>query len=205
MTSHFNSPFPMKRLFTLLGAWCALITAALAQNAAAPGQAKKTDPVDPQVAVVELERTTLNNAVTLATTTDLSKGVGLVTLENSLTALNQSKPNSAESRLETAQRLLQVAEQAARAGKPANVALLAQRALQQLQVADTPAQDAPTRAAAKTLAAWIYERYLGDSDSALASYQAAAQLDPANAKANEAATRVKGAKDNVKLKPVHNS
>jgi len=194
----------MKRFLLLLGALTltgsgsaqTLVPAGQTQNATAPGQAKKVDPI-------ATERAAVNNAIALATTTDLTKTPNLNAVENALTAVNQSKQNSAAWQLETAQRLLHVAEQIARAGKPANVSALANRALQDIAVADSPSQDATTRASAKTLTAWIYERYLADPTSAQSSYKAAAQLAPSNSQAQEGAGRLQSTHDNVSLKPTH--
>lgn len=199
----------MKTTLRLTGAMFALGVMVRAQNPNAPGQAKKDDaavvvtPVDP----VATERAALNNAQALAKTpaaNEAAKAQTAAAVEALLTPTNKTQPNTADWRLETAQRLMQVAELAARAGKADNVAALATRALQQLNVADNPSQDATTRAAAKTLAAWIYERYLADLDSARANYEAAVQLSPGNQKAKESAARLKQTDDNVKLKPVRN-
>ncbi len=191
----------MKTTVRWIGAILALgMTAVVyAQNPNAPGQTKKASPVDDAIAV---ERSAMADAVALAKGTDLSKMPNLLAVEAVLLDLSKSSLTSAEYRIEGAQRLIQVAEQLTRAGKPTNVVYLANRAQQHLDIADTPARDTETRAAIKTLSAWISERYLADDDAAQAKYEAAAQLNPGNVKAQEAATRIKEKKANVGRKPI---
>ena len=125
----------------------------------------------------------------------------LTDAEQALVALNRASSNTDDWYMETALRLMQTAEQLARAGKPANVAALANRALQILAQADATAKNAGARAAAKTLAGSIYERYLANNAAALASYESAALLAPDKAgKAKEASDRLKRTDANAKEK-----
>lgn len=168
----------------------------------ASNQAKQGEASAPALDRVSVERDAIDEAKALvrgATANEAEKAAKVSAVEELVAPLNQAKKNSPEWRLETAQRLMHVAEQIAREGKPDNVSALAQRALQHLKIADTPANDAEIRAAAKTLSAWINERYLADEDAAIADYEGAAALaGPGNAKAKEAAQRLKKAKENAR-------
>lgn len=127
------------------------------------------------------------DATTIRLKTDeartLARASNAAGAETVLITLNRAKPNTAWWHLETAQRLLGTAEQLAREAKPASISALLASALSHLAQADTPGTDARLRAAAKTLAGFIHERYLADRKSAVASYQSAAQLSPATATA----------------------
>jgi len=163
------------------------------QSATAPGQAKKDDgTAGPDLTT---SRTTVDNAKNLA------KGNDATGAEQALTTLNLAKPNTAEWHMETAQRLMLTAEQLAREGQPASATALVNSALSHLTQADPLAKDAPTRAAAKTFAGFIQERYLANHTAALASYQAAVQLSPATATAaKEASDRLQKSDDDLKNK-----
>lgn len=121
--------------------------------------------------------------------------------EELLSKLNEALPDTAEWKMETAQRLMQTAEQLARDGQPDKVGALAARALQQLTGAEAIALDPEIRASAKALAGFIYERYLANPTAAAASYQAAVNLAPDKAtQAKEAVERLKKLSDNAKEK-----
>jgi len=160
----------------------ALAASGRAQSVQPPGQAAKTDSTS--VANLTDNRKSMDDAKTLA------QGNNLAAAEQTLTALNRTKPNTAAWHMETAQRLMQTAEQLAREAHPANVAALVASALSHLDQADALTKDARVRAAAKTLAGFIHERYRADPAAALASYQAAVQLAPDSKNAAEAADRM---------------
>ena len=163
------------------------------QTVTPPGQAKKVDPAV-QARDLALYRAGVDNAKTLA------KGNNVAGAEQALTALNKTKPNTAAWHIETAQRLMNTAEQLAREAKPAAIPALAASALQHLTQADSLAKDARTRASAKSLAGYIQERYLGNRAAALTAYQSAAQLAPASVKAKESVARLQQTDDNLKAK-----
>jgi len=202
----------MKNTLLFLGA-LALAGSGFAQSAnapgqaTAPGQAKKTDPApvtpvapatpgkgDPGPTVPDLAsvRGNVDDAKNLA------KGSNVVAAEKSLTAINLAPANTAAWHIETAQRLIQTAEQLAREGQTGSVPALTASALAHLDQADPLAKDAPTRATAKTLAGFIHERYRADPVAAKASYQAAVQLSPSTAgAAKEASDRLQKTDDNL--------
>lgn len=187
----------------LLTAAFTLANASFAQNTNAPGQVNKTDPavVTPAVPAaqdISVIRGNVEDAKNLA------KGNSVAAAEQKLMALNHAKPNTAAWHMETAQRLMQTAEQLAREAHTASLPALAASALSHLDQAVQRAKDARTQAAAKTLAGFIHERYLADPVTALANYQAAALLAPSNAaNAKEAADRLQKTDDNVKDKIAH--
>jgi hypothetical protein len=114
--------------------------------------------------------------------------------EQALTRSLHAKANTAAWHMELAQRLLQTADQIARSGKLASVPGLANAALAHVTQADSLAPDAKGKAAAKSLAGFIYERYLGNPTAALASYQAAAKLSPTS-NASRTAERLQHTQD----------
>lgn len=99
-------------------------------------------------------------------------------VERELTPLIRAKPETAAWHMEAAQRLVHVADDLAREAQRQHVAALAQRALQHLARADELAKDARVRAAGRTLAGFVHERYLGDAAAAIDHYEAARQLSP---------------------------
>jgi tetratricopeptide (TPR) repeat protein len=182
----------MKILF-LFCAIGALAVSAFAQKSDAPSPVKKAVPPVPLDAVVVRE--TIENAKAAA------KSGNVTQAEQAIVALNRAKPDTSAYSMETAQRLLGLAEQLAREGQTEKANALASRALQNLTQAETRAKNAAGQAQAKTLAGMIYERYLGDSAAALSAYQTAAQLSPDTAtQAQEMAERLKQADDIVKAK-----
>jgi cytochrome c-type biogenesis protein CcmH/NrfG len=182
----------MKSLLLLCGLG-ALSISSLAQTANPDGEAKKDVSVPgPQI---EVARATMETAKQLVKNGDVSGA------EIALTTLNLTKPDTAEWNIETAQALMQTAEQIAREGQPQNVPALGNRALQLLVQLETKTNNPATRAAAKTLAGFIQERYLADPQGAVASYEAAAQLAPEKSqRAKEAAERLRRTDDKLKEK-----
>ncbi|MBM3853551.1 MAG: hypothetical protein FJ399_10390 [Verrucomicrobia bacterium] len=114
----------------------------------------------------------------------------IASAEDALTAVNKSARNTAAWHLETAQRLLQVASQLAREGRPNQVNAVARRILEQLEQAEALARDGRTRAAAQSIAGFVHERYFGDAATAAARYQAALQSSPTSPQAREGVQRL---------------
>lgn len=111
--------------------------------------------------------------------------------EKSLTDYNLSSPGSASWSLETAQKLVQLAEEMSRSGRPAVAAGLARDALQHAVRATQLAQTLEAALGAKMLAGFIHERFLADRAGALAAFRDAAQLAPSSTAAREAHERAK--------------
>ncbi len=176
------------KILLILGALVALATTGYAQTTDVPGQGKKVEPVSgPDLTV---ERGKVSDAKVLA------KSGNVAAAETAVATLNRAKPNTTEWHLETAQRLVQTAEQLARDGDGAQVEKLVRRALQQLSQAMAKAKDDASRAAVRSLEGFLQERYLADNDAAAMAYEAAAKLAPAEAKgAGEAAERLKQTKE----------
>jgi hypothetical protein len=156
----------------------------LAQAVTPPGQVKKADPVA-HARELETARTGMSRAQ------DLAHGNSVVATEQALVALNRTKPNSAAWHMETAQRIIQIVEQLSRSGKLASLPALADSALKHLTQAETLAKDARIKAAAQELAGFVHERFRGNREAALASYEAAVKLSPGSGRASEAAGRLK--------------
>lgn len=127
---------------------------------------------------------------TMDTAAAHAKGNNLANAEAAVVQLNRGKPNTAGWHIESAQRLLQIADRLAREGQPTNTTRLANSALQHLAKAEGLPMDPRTRASAKTLKGFIHERYLGESTAALAEYSAAAELSPNATRAKAAANRL---------------
>jgi hypothetical protein len=180
----------MKRFLSFFAGLTLLTASSLAQ-ATNPPRLDKADTL-PR-ADLSTHRDALDKAKNFA------KANNVVAAEQALAALNTAKLNTDDWHIETAQRLLQAADQLARDAQPATVATLANRALLNLTQADAKGRSVDARAAAKTLAGFIYERYLGDRTAAIAQYDAAAQLAPATAKnAKDAADRLRKTDNTVK-------
>lgn len=169
-----------------------------AQPGVPPGQAKKSDAgpvVAPSVPDIATQRANIDDAKTLA------KGRDVAAAEKKLMALNRAKADTPVWHLETAQRLVELADQLSREGADDSVAALAGRALQHLGQVETSATNANFRAAAKTMAGFIEERYLADPAAALMDYQSAAELAPTTATmAKEAADRLHRSDENLQVK-----
>jgi hypothetical protein len=119
----------------------------------------------------------------------LAKQNNVLGAEQALLQLNRSTPNTADWYLESAGRVLEMAQVLAADGTKSASAALVQSALAHLAQAERTASDAMSRASAKMMLGHIQERYLGDLVSALASYRAAAQLAPNSAWFNEVVVR----------------
>ncbi len=132
----------------------------------------------------EKYRVAIANARTLAVTNNVEAA------EQEIVAASQRPPNSAGWHMETAQRLLQVAEAVARAAKPAGTPALASRAVFHLTQAEQLSRDPRAKAAARSLIGFVQERYLADRAAALASHRAASQLAPKSARARETVERL---------------
>lgn len=182
------------RLIAFAVALCACGTTIFAQAITPPGQAKKADPAK-QAQELATHRAGVANANALA------KANNVVAAEQALTALNKAKPNTAAWHIETAQRLMLIADQLAREARPAAISALAAGALQHLTRAEALAKSGRTRADAKSLAGFIQERYLANRTAALAAYQGAAQASPTSKSAREAVARLQQTDDNLRKAP----
>lgn len=131
------------------------------------------------------EQSSIDDAKAFAKTKDFD-GV-----EKALTRSNLARPNTAGWHFETTRKLLETARQMTQGGDLAPSAELSSRALQHLAMAEAAAKDSRTKAQAKSQAAFIQLRYRGDLSTAIATYEAAAQLDPGNRGIQEALARVK--------------
>lgn len=186
---------PMKNsLLLFLGALLVSAVPGFGQAATPPGPVGKPEEKVDYADIANI-RAAVNQAKFLAASNNAADA------EELLAKLNAALPDTAEWKMETAQRLMQTAEQLARDGQPEKVGALAARALQQLTGAEAIALDAETRVSAKALAGFIYERYLANPTAAAASYQAAVNLSPDKAtQAKEAVERLKKSSDNAKEK-----
>jgi len=113
--------------------------------------------------------------------------------EEKLAELNASPPASARWHIETSQRLMRLADDLARDGARDAVPALVAQALQRLNDAEAAARganDVKAQANARATAGHLHERYRGDTAAALASYQAALQLDPTDKGTREALERL---------------
>lgn len=148
-----------------------------AQNATAPGQGKARD-----ATAIDYGRT-LENAKALA---HAKNGAGA---EAALMAMNVTRAGTGAWHLEAAQRLVQLADALVTDAHGMDPDDAIKRALQHLNQADVPSNDLSLRVAAKLLAGFIQERFVGNSSAALACYQAAADLDPGSPHTKEALER----------------
>lgn len=164
-------------------------TSAFAANAAAG--AKKSDPA-------EQAATQATQAAAIDAAKGLAKNGNLASAEAKLGAVNRAKPATAAWHIELAQRLVQVADRLARDGAVGKANATATQAMQHLDQADRMATDAVTHVTAKSLTGFIQERYLGDTDGAIASYKAAADLEPKATAAAEAADRLTRTRDTAR-------
>jgi hypothetical protein len=98
--------------------------------------------------------------------------------------------NSPAANLEIAQRLSQVAAMEARKGRPSNARTVALRALGHLDLCYRESRTPATRASAAQLSGHLYERYLGDINSAKSSYRAAVAADDRSVQAKESLARL---------------
>ena len=178
-------------------AFVLFIASALAAILPASAQTKVTPIVTPSAADIQ-RQTTERDAIGEAKA--LAAARNPLAAEQALTRLNRAPAGSARWHTETTQRLLAVAEQLAREGKPAGVSALVASALGHLDSTEALSKSAVTkeaqvkeakaRANAKYTAGFIHERFTGNLPAALASYQAAVELDPSAVVAKEAFTRL---------------
>jgi hypothetical protein len=111
-----------------------------------------------------------------------------VQAERALSDTNLSPAGTANWHLETAQKLIQLADDLARLGTPSPV--LAKAALDNALRARPLANTPETALGARLVAGFVCERYLADRTAALGHYQAAVQLAPQSAAAREAIDRL---------------
>lgn len=117
-----------------------------------------------------------------------SRANNLAQAERALSDSNLSPAGTANWHMETAQKLIQLAEDLARSGRPSPG--LAQSALQNALRASQLATTPETALGARLLAGFICERFLADRGGALGHYRAAVQLAPQSPVAREANDRL---------------
>jgi len=166
----------------------ALISAARSQPASPPAAGNSDRALDPRNDLAAI-RAKQEEARNFARADKPSQA------EKSLTDYNLSSPGSAAWSLETAQKLVQLAEEMSRGSRPAVAASLARNALQHAGRATQLAQTPETALGAKMLAGFINERFLADRAGALAAFRDAAQLAPNSVAAREAHDRAKKTDD----------
>jgi hypothetical protein len=177
-TSVFRFPISAFQLFSLSAFLCfSAVPATHAQPATPSGQSQKA------------AEHVSDSAATLDRAKGFARGRNADAAEQELAQTNVTAANSPAWHLETAQRLVQLAEALVRDAHQGDTGEVLQRALQHLKQADVPSVDNSTRVAANLLAGFIHERFLADSRSALASYRAAARLAPNSTAAKEAVER----------------
>jgi hypothetical protein len=123
--------------------------------------------------------------------------------ESILTATNPFAPNTANWHLDTSHSLMDLADQMSREANKKNVSAVVTQVLQHLDTCGTLARqsgDAQSQAQAKAAAGFIYERYRGDTASAIASYQAALQLQPNDKALQETLERLQKTDANLKAR-----
>jgi len=130
----------------------------------------------------------------------LVKAGNVTAAEQALTKRNLAKPNTAEWHMETTRKLVQTAQELAHDGNSSSVPALATLSLQHLTEVGARSQNAKVKARAKSQAGYVYARFVGDTPSAIASYQAAVQLDPTDVASQEALDRLQSAEANLRAK-----
>lgn len=185
----------MKSTYFLMGLFGLSLTSATSQAADRKIPPANVAPVDAltRAQVQTAQRNALESAKTLARANNFGAA------ELAITQTNRAKPDTIAWRTETSQRLVQVVDSLAREGRGASAASLVNSALQHLATAEQGARLARTKASLKIQAAFIHERYRGDRQSAIASYEAALRLawDP---RAKESLDRLKSVEENLRLK-----
>lgn len=116
------------------------------------------------------------------------------TAEQLLVRVNRAPVGTAAWHVETAQRLMQMAYDVPRQGRTTIGPEITARALRHLADAEPIARDAQERASVFALAGLIQERFVGDHAAAIASYRAAAQLNPEHPRARASADRLEQAR-----------
>lgn len=123
-----------------------------------------------------------------------------VAAEKLLTDQNRFRANTREGSLESARKVIGLADELARDGKATATAPLVSSALQHLQQALDRASTNRSRSKVRMTTGFVHERFRGDPAAALAQYQSALQLDPNNASAREAVERLKDADEKLKAR-----
>jgi tetratricopeptide (TPR) repeat protein len=154
----------------------------------------KADPNTGPVDKNTLDRKAIDDAKTLI------KAGNVAAAEQALTKRNRAKPNTAEWHAETTQKLVQTAQELAREGNSSSIADLATLSLQHLNEVGALSQNAQVKAHAKSQAAYIYARFVGDTPAAIASYQAAVKLDPTDVAAQQALERLQNSEANLRAR-----
>jgi hypothetical protein len=154
----------------------------------------KADPITGPVDANAPDRKAIDDAKTLV------KAGNVAAAEQALTKRNLAKPNTAEWDMETTQKLVQTAQELAHDGNSSSVPALATLSLQHLSEVGTRSKNAQMQSRAKSQAAYIYARFVGDTPSAIASYQAAVQLDPTDVASQQALDRLQSAEANLRAK-----
>lgn len=152
-----------------------------AQGAGSPTAATSV-PRDPRLAVTDAQTLVRNNDVAGA--------------KRRLASENAHQPDTAPWHIETSHRLLQLADTLVREGSPVQSSAVVSECLAELDQASLrgrAANDVPAQVRAKTLAGFVEERYRGNIANAIAAYEAAIRLDPADKGAQEALGRLQRA------------
>jgi hypothetical protein len=129
-----------------------------------------------------------------------AKSGNVAAVEQALTQSSAFKTNSTEWHLETTQKLIQTAHELARDGNSSSVNAIALQSLQHLDQVALTAKNANDKSRAKATAGFVYERFIGDPTSAIASYKAAVQLNPNDKASQEALQRLQDADANLRAK-----
>ncbi len=143
----------------------------------------------PTATAEESERTRVERAMLLAKAGDAEAA------EREIVGTDRVQRDTVAARTETALRLLQLAHDVPRQhARMEAVPGLVQSAVQHLARAEALASSAEEKGNARALLALVQERYLGDQDAALQSYQAALKLAPEHAQAKRQADRLERTK-----------
>lgn len=132
----------------------------------------------------------------------LAKSNNIAAAEVALTKSNIFQKDTPDWHFETTQKLLQTAHDLSKegTGNAASVQALATQSLQHLSDAAAATKDSAAKARAKAQSAFIYDRYMGDPTTAIATYKAALQLAPADQTVKEALDRLEKADANLRAK-----
>jgi hypothetical protein len=151
----------------------ALLSASIAaaESLTNPPPPKHTDPAA-QAELLAAHRATIVQAKAYA------KANNAAAAEQALAPLLRAQPGTADWHLQMAQRLIHIATDLAREAQPKAVELASWRALQQVEAGVRSTTDARRLAAAHGLAGSIHERFTGDGEAAVRSYEAALRHAP---------------------------
>lgn len=173
---------------------------ALAQAAAGQDQRGAADVIAAPVAPGVGRVVPLPSAADRGTAKALALAGNPVAAEKLLTDQNRFRAHTREGSLESARKVIGLAEELARDGKAAATRPLVTSALQHLQQALDRASTNRSRSKVRVTTGFVHERFRGDPEAALAQYQSALQLDPNNASAREAVERLKDADEKLKAR-----